>query len=38
VFDEKYKRTINVDVRYVLFLIEKYGEATNIINELKLVK
>jgi hypothetical protein len=38
VFDEKYKRTINVDVRYVLFLIEKFGEATNIINELKLVK
>jgi hypothetical protein len=38
VFDEKYKRTINVDVRYVLFLIEKYGEAKNIINELKIVK
>jgi hypothetical protein len=38
VFDQKYKRTINVDIRYVLFLVEKYGEAYNIISELKLVK
>jgi hypothetical protein len=38
VFDEKYKRTINVDIRYVLFLIDKYGQAENIINELKIVR
>ncbi len=38
VFDKKYKRTINVDIRYVLFLIEKLGGATNIIAELNLVK
>ena len=38
VFDEKYKRTINVDIRYVMFLIDKYGEAGNIISELNMVK
>lgn len=38
VFDEKYKRTISVDIRYVLFLIDRYGEASNIISELKLVQ
>jgi hypothetical protein len=38
VFDAKYKRTICVDVRYVLFLIDKYGTAENIINEMKIVR
>ncbi len=38
VFDEKYKRTINVDVRYVLFLIDKLGGAPHIVNEMTLVK
>lgn len=38
VYDEKYKRCINVDIRYVLFIIDKYHGASNIINELKLVK
>jgi hypothetical protein len=38
VFDAKYKRTICVDIRYVLFLIDKYGTAENIINELKIVR
>ncbi|MDX5319475.1 MAG: S46 family peptidase [Bacteroidota bacterium] len=38
VFDPKYKRCINVDIRYVLFIIDKYHGATNIINELNLVK
>lgn len=37
-FDPANKRTINVDIRYVLFLIEKYGEASNIINELTIIK
>lgn len=38
VYDTRYKRTINVDIRYVLFIMDKVGGATNIINELKLVK
>jgi hypothetical protein len=33
-----YNRTICVDVRYVLWCIDKLGGATNLINELKLVK
>ncbi len=37
-FDPKNKRTINVDIRYVLFLVEKYGEATNLINEMTIVQ
>lgn len=37
-FDKNYNRTICVDVRYVLWCIEKLGGAKNIINELKLVK
>ncbi|MDX1938685.1 MAG: S46 family peptidase [Flavihumibacter sp.] len=37
-FDKELNRTICVDVRYVLWCIDKLGGATNIINELKLVK
>ncbi|MBC7890387.1 MAG: S46 family peptidase [Ferruginibacter sp.] len=37
-FDKDLNRTICVDVRYVLWCIDKLGGATNIINELKLVK
>jgi hypothetical protein len=37
-FDTRYKRTINVDVRYVLFLIDKLAGAQNIIKELNLIK
>lgn len=37
-FDQVYNRTICVDIRYVLWCVEKLGGATNIINELKLVK
>lgn len=29
-----YQRSIIVDIRYVLFVIEKYGEATNLIQEM----
>jgi hypothetical protein len=35
-FDENYQRTINVDIKYVLFIIDKYAGATNIIKELTL--
>lgn len=37
-FDKDLTRTINVDIRYVLWVIEKMGGAKNIINELKIVK
>lgn len=37
-FDKNSNRTICVDVRYVLWCIEKLGGAKNIIDELKLVK
>jgi hypothetical protein len=37
-FDAKYNRTICVDIRYVLWCIDKLGGAPNIIGELKLVK
>ena len=37
-FDPVYNRTICVDVRYVLWCIDKLGGAPNIVNELKLIK
>jgi hypothetical protein len=37
-FDATYNRTICVDIRYVLWCIDKLGGASNIISELKLVK
>lgn len=38
IFDEKWQKTINVDVRFVLWVIEKYGNAGHLINEMTLVK
>lgn len=37
-FDKEMNRSICVDIRYVLWCIEKLGGANNIINELKLIK
>jgi hypothetical protein len=37
-FDKDLNRTICVDVRYVLWCIDKLGGATNLIKELRLVK
>ena len=37
-FDKDLNRTICVDVRYILWCIDKLGGASTIINELKLVK
>jgi hypothetical protein len=37
-FEPKLQRTINVDIRYVLFVIDKYAGATNLINELDIHK
>ena len=36
-FNPELQRTINVDVRYVLFVIDKLGGAQNIIDELTIV-
>ena len=38
IFDEKLQKTINVDVRMVLWIIEKYGKAGHLISEMTLVK
>lgn len=38
IFDPKLQRTISVDIRYVLFIVDKYAGAKNIIDELTIVK
>ncbi|MNS19953.1 Peptidase S46 [compost metagenome] len=38
IFDSKLQRTINVDIRYVLWIIDKYAGAKNIIDELTISK
>jgi hypothetical protein len=37
-FEPELQRTISVDIRYVLFIIDKYAGATNLINEMTLRK
>jgi len=37
-FETELQRTINVDIRYVLLIIDKFAGAQNIIDELTLVK
>ncbi len=37
-FEPAYQRTISVDIRYVLFIIDKFAGAKNLIDEMKLVK
>ncbi|MBP7821916.1 MAG: S46 family peptidase [Saprospiraceae bacterium] len=37
-FDEHLCRNIMVDIRYILFIIDKYAEANYLIDEMKLVK
>ena len=37
-FEPKIQRTISVDIRYVLFIIDKFAGATHLIDEMKLVK
>ena len=38
IFDPKLQRTINVDIRYVLWIIDKYAGAKNIVNEMTVIK
>jgi hypothetical protein len=37
-FEPGLQRTISVDIRYVLFIIDKYAGAKNLINEMSIVK
>ena len=36
-FEPQLQRTISVDIRYVLWIVDKFAGATNIIEELDLV-
>jgi len=38
VFEDKWQRTISVDIRFVLWTIDKFAGARRIVDELKLVK
>ena len=37
-FDKNLQRCINVDIRYVLFIIEKFGNCKRLIDEMNIVK
>lgn len=36
VFEPDLQRTINVDIRYVMFVMDKVGDATRLIEELNI--
>ncbi|SHJ02613.1 S46 family peptidase [Flavobacterium terrae] len=38
IFDKNLQRTINVDIRYVLWVIENFSGAKNIVDEMTLIK
>ncbi len=37
-FENKIQRTINVDIRYVLFIIDKLGGAKHLVDEMTIIK
>ena len=37
-FEPTFQRTISCDIRFVLLMIDKYANAQNLINEMKLVQ
>lgn len=37
-FETDIQRAISCDIRYVLFIVEKYGEAHNLIDELEIIE
>lgn len=37
-FENELQKSINVDIRYVLFIIDKYAGASNLINEMTIVE
>ncbi len=38
VFEKQLQRTINVDIRYVLFIVDRYAGATRLIDEMKIIQ
>jgi hypothetical protein len=38
IFDTKLQKTINVDIRYVLFIIDKYAGAKHIVEEMTIIR
>lgn len=38
IFDTKLQKTINCDIRYVLFIIDKYAGAKHIVDEMDIIK
>lgn len=38
IFDSNLQRTINVDIRYVLWIIDKYSGAKHIVDEMTIIK
>lgn len=38
IYDPELQRTINVDIRYVLFIIDKFADAKHLIEEMNIVK
>ena len=38
IFEPSLQRCINVDIRYVLFIIDKYGNAGYLLDEMNIVK
>lgn len=36
-FEDKFQRTISVDIRYILFVIDKYAGAQNLIDEMTII-
>lgn len=37
-FERDIQRTISCDIRYVLFVVDKYGNATNLIEEMEIIE
>lgn len=38
VFEKDLQRCINVDIRYILFIIDKYAGAKNLIEEMTIIR
>lgn len=38
VFEDELQKTINVDIRYVLFIVDKYAGATHLVEEMTIVE
>ena len=38
IFDSKLQKTINVDIRYVLFIIDKFSGAKHIVDEMTIIR